>query len=138
MKLWFKRPVFAALAVLFALALAACGGNYAPPSSGVVASSGGAGGSKEIKVTASDFKFDPNTFTVKAGEKIKVTMTNRGAVDHVWRIDDASGKTIFKFTASVGKTASGEFTLPEAGTYTLFCDVAGHKEAGMSGKVIAQ
>ncbi|MBI5876516.1 MAG: cupredoxin domain-containing protein [Chloroflexi bacterium] len=135
---WFKPPVWAALALAVALALAACGGNYAPPSGGVVAPSGGSSGSREIKVTASDFKFEPNSFALKAGESVKVTMTNRGAVDHNWVVTDSSGKVVFKFTVPVGKTGSGEFTLPAAGTYNLICDVAGHKEAGMSGKITAQ
>jgi cytochrome c oxidase subunit 2 len=132
-----KSIVLAMAIVAMAALLAACGGNNAPPSSGAP-SSGASGSEQELKVTASDFKYDPNTFTVKAGQKTKVTMTNKGAVDHTWVVSDSSGAVIYKMTVAVGKTGSGEFTLPAAGTYTLVCDVPGHKEAGMQGKITAQ
>lgn len=132
-----KSIILAVAIVVMALALAACGGNSAPPASGAAAPAGG-GSEQELKVTASDFKYDPNSFTVKAGQKTKVTMTNKGAVDHTWVVNDSSGAPVFKMVVPVGKTLSGEFTLPTAGTYTLLCDVAGHKEAGMQGKIVAQ
>lgn len=132
-----KSTILVMAVIAMAALLAACGANSAPPASGAAAPAGG-GSEQELKVTASDFKFDPNSFTVKAGQKVKVTMTNKGAVDHNWVVNDASGAQVFKMTVTVGKTLSGEFTLPTAGTYTLICDVAGHKEAGMQGKIVAQ
>ncbi|MBI1800925.1 MAG: cupredoxin domain-containing protein [Chloroflexi bacterium] len=94
----------------------------------------------EFKVTATDFKFEPADLTLKAGQKIKLTMTNKGAIDHTWLLKDASGKELSQtLTVKNGETKSLEFAAPATpGTYTLLCDVPGHKELGMVGKVIVQ
>jgi uncharacterized cupredoxin-like copper-binding protein len=41
-----------------------------------------------------------------------------------------------KITIEPGQTATKTFTAPAAGTYDIVCDEAGHKEAGMVGKLI--
>lgn len=113
--------VVAVLAV--AVFLSACGGG-----------GGSSSGAKEYKVTATDFKYNPGDQTFKTASKVKVTMTNQGAVDHTWVLTDAGGTELFKLEVKVGKTGSGEFTAPAAGAYNIICDVAGHKEAGMLAK----
>ena len=40
--------------------------------------------------------------------------------------------------AEAGQKATLEFKPTQAGTYELFCSVAGHKEAGMVGKLIVE
>ena len=117
---------FALVAVSAGLLLTACG-------------SGGGGGTapantREFKITATDFKYDPADQTFKPGEKLKVTMTNKGAVDHTWVLTSASGAELTKLEVKVGATGSKEFTAPAAGTYNIICDIAGHKEAGMQAK----
>ena len=117
------------VAIVASMLLTACGSS--PASSGSTSSSG----SREIKVTATDFKFDPADQAFKAGEKIKITMTDKGAVDHTWVLQDANGAELVKLEVKVGATASKEFTAPAAaGTYNIICDIAGHKEAGMLAK----
>ena len=65
-----NRYVKVLVAVLgFALVLSACGG-----------------GGSTIKVTITDFAYSPNTFTVKAGEKVTLQATNKGAVEHEFAI----------------------------------------------------
>jgi nitrite reductase (NO-forming) len=107
-----------------ALALTACGG----------------GGSTEptppppanFTVGALDaFKFDPETLSVKAGEQVTVVLDNKGVLEHNFVIDE--------FSVSVGpiagatKSTPHTFTPTTAGTYTYYCNVPGHKEAGMIG-----
>lgn len=128
-----KRWTAAMAAFVLIGALSACGGGGTPGPGG-----GSSSGAREIRVTATDFHYDPANYTFKAGEKIKITMTNRGAVDHTWILKDASDKDLFKLEVKVGKTGSGEFTAPAAGQYKVVCDVAGHKEAGMEGKATVQ
>ena len=63
-------------------------------------------------MTATDFKFDPADQSFKPGEKIKITMTDKGAVDHTWVLQDANGAELVKLEVKVGATASKEFRLP--------------------------
>jgi plastocyanin len=118
---------FALVVVCAGLLLTACG---APATGGGTTS----GGVREFKVTATDFKYDPGDQTFKPGEKLRVTMTNKGAVDHTWVLMDASGAELTKLEVKVGATTSKDFTAPAAGTYNIICDIAGHKEAGMTAK----
>jgi plastocyanin len=115
--------------VVIMLALVACG---APPAAG--------SGTSGIKVTATDFKFDPTDLTLKAGQKVKLTIANKGTVEHTWMLKDAGGKELSQtLTVKIGETKSLEFTAPStAGVYNIVCDVAGHKELGMVGKVTVQ
>ena len=123
--------VLALTALLLATAVVGCGGTSAPAP--------GSGGVREIKVEGSEFKFTPSEVTVKAGEKFKLTLTNKGTVDHTWVLLAADGKTeVARIDVKVGGTGSKEITAPAAGTYTVDCDIAGHKEAGMIGKLIVQ
>ena len=81
-----------------------------------------------LKVNGSDdFKYHPSALTAKAG-KIEITLTNTGVVDHSIVIE---GKDL-NVVATGGQTERGSVTL-SAGTYTFFCDIVGHKEAGMVG-----
>ncbi len=108
----------AALPFALGLLIAACGG------SSEEATSPDAGGSAStLTVTSLDsLKFDPSTVTAPAG-KIKFVHESKGSVAHSFVIE---GK--FKLVGNDDKTV--EF---EAGEYEFFCDVPGHREAGMQG-----
>lgn len=116
--------LFAAVA-LVALALAACGGG---------ASSGGGGSPLNVTVTATEFKYDPATINAAAGQTINLTLKNAGNVQHTWVLAAAN----VKLTVDPGKSATQTFTAPAAGTYPFECDIAGHKEAGMTGQLIVK
>lgn len=112
-----RRYVRLALVVLVAFGLAACGGD-----------GGGAGGDGDLTFEAvSGFEFEPADATVEAGE-VTIEMTNEDEQRHTFVIDDPS----FKLNAQAGQSDSGSVTL-EAGTYDFYCDVPGHREAGMEG-----
>ncbi len=131
-----KSFVLVMAAAVTMLVVAACGAQPTPATSGSQPSSG----VREIKVEATDFKFTPGDQTFKAGEQIKVTMINKGALDHTWVLADSSGKELLpKLEVKVGQTGSTTFTVPSApGAYTIICDIAGHKEAGMAAKATVQ
>jgi len=120
-----NRKLFfmAGLLVLVALAISACG-----PGGG-----GGAAPSQQtINVEGGEFFYKPVDITAKPGEAIKVNFKNVGTVEHTFVIKDLN----FKLVAAPGATVSGIFTAPTtAGTLEIHCDVAGHTEAGMLGKV---
>lgn len=108
--------------LLFAVLLVACGGN-----------AGGDG--TPITIVAKEFKFEPTTITVASGQAIKLTLKNEGVIDH-----DLIIKAIgFKILAGPGKSETKTFIAPTApGTYDIDCDIAGHKDAGMTGKLIVK
>jgi plastocyanin len=145
-----KFGAFLVLAIA-ALALVACGSSSDSSSSTTETSggesqaeqggaakeegSGGSGGS------ASTLKFeaDPNgelaytttSTTAKAG-KVTVEFNNPQALTHDVAIEDSSGKEV----GATELIASGSDTTTvdlKPGTYTYFCTVPGHREAGMEG-----
>lgn len=108
--------------LLLAALLVACGGN--PSSDGT-----------PITIVATEFKFEPATITVTPGQAVKLTLKNEGVIDHSWSLQAVG----FKITALPGKSETKIFTAPTApGTYDVDCDIAGHKDAGMSGKLVVK
>jgi len=93
---------------------------------------GSATPAREIIVTGSEYSYTPKNIQVEKGERIKLTFKNIGAIAHNLAITDLgiSTKTIAK-----GDEDSIEFTASEAGTFTFFCSIAGHKALGMEGEI---
>ncbi len=115
-----KRFNLLMIGLLVAAALAACGG-------------GGGASQTPLDVTfttGSELKFQPNTLTAQVGQTVNVTLDNTGALEHSFLIDELSVDSGVVAPASK-KTLS--FTPSAAGTYTFYCNVAGHREGGMTG-----
>ncbi len=125
----FSRKFAVLIFVIVAVAAltVACGG-------GSTNSNTGGGSAANVSVTASEFKFDPATITVKAGQTVNVSLKNTGSVKHTFVVKEAN----FTLAADPGQTATGSFTAPAAGTYTFYCDVPGHEDAGMKGTLTVQ
>lgn len=105
------------------LPLAACGG-----------SDDGASGctpvDDELTVHAKDsLEFDAEEYEASAG-CIEVTYENDGSQTHTFLVKGKGG-----FKLSVGDTDTGTVELP-AGTYEVFCDVAGHEAGGMKADLV--
>ena len=129
-----QRIVLLALVSVLVIALlAACsggtvGGTKAP-------ASGGTEG-KSYNVTASEFQFTPNKFDAKVGQKLTFKVTNKGTVEHNFVILSPDGsQELTKISTQPGETKTLEFTPTEAVTYQIDCNIAGHKEAGMTGEL---
>ncbi len=92
-----------------------------------------AGGSgNALEVEAVDLAFKPNQLTAPAGE-VTVNLTNNGFLPHDLTIEGVDGADTGIINA--GKTATFTVTLA-AGTYTFYCSVPGHKDAGMVGSLV--
>jgi plastocyanin len=149
------KKVAALLALALAsLTLVACGSsgddNSTSGSSGGGGGGGGggestsgatSGGGKEEGGGGSTIKFeaDPGgelaytttTASAKAGS-VTVDFNNPQALSHDVRFEEAKGNEI----GGTEIVASGEISAPvqlKPGTYTYFCSVPGHREAGMEG-----
>lgn len=114
----------AAAASLLALPLAACGGG---------SSTGGADAANaDVKVHGLDsLKFDKPEYTTHAGD-LTIALINDGSLQHDLLIDGKSG---FKLLTNSRETKAGKVTLTPA-TYTIYCDIPTHREAGMESKLI--
>ncbi len=102
----------------------------------LVACGGGAGGSAGVSVTlkAQDIKFDLKEIKVKANQPVTITYVNEGALEHTFVVKEFAVKD----TVQAGKTKTITFTPTKAGTFDFLCDVPGHTEAGMVGKLIVE
>lgn len=84
----------------------------------------------DVTVIAEDIDFPNKEFTASAGE-ITIGYVNDGSIRHTLVIEDVDAwETLV--VSSNGDAANGTVEL-EAGEYTLFCDVPGHRGAGMEG-----
>ncbi len=113
-------------------------------------SSGGSGGGNTFNVTMTDFKFQPDTLNVSAGQKVTVNLKNTGSVQHTFTVmktpvsgsytsADASNIYYDSGPVDAGASKTVTFTAPStAGTYQFICTVQGHLEAGMHGSLVVK
>ena len=123
------------------LAVTAPGLAVAPPPVAVQApaqTAPAAQAATEVKVTATELKFDPPTIQTKVGQPLKIVLENKGAIEHDIAFPtvkaDQPGASL-KALAKPGQTATLEFTPTAKGSYEYVCTIPGHKEAGMKGKI---
>ena len=95
-------------------------------------SGGGAASTLEVSAPESgDLVFDQSELSTAAGE-VTVSFDNPAQIPHDVVIEDQSGNEVGKTDLVTDGSAQTAVDL-EAGSYTFFCDVAGHRESGMEG-----
>jgi plastocyanin len=92
---------------------------------GVAANPGG------TTITLNEFSLTPASVSIPEGGKL--TVVNGGTVAHNLSVDGTDLKT--KDLAG-GETDVLDLSSLEAGSYTMFCAISGHKEAGMVGDLV--
>jgi plastocyanin len=142
-----KKQLYAAVAALAigALVLAACGGDDSTASTSAAdaesgagsgttgAASGGPGGTVSIAAEPDQLAFTKTEITAPAGNDT-IELDNPSTTAHNVEIEDSSGEDIAETdTISSGKTTTTADLAP--GTYTFYCAVPGHREAGMEGTI---
>jgi len=95
--------------------------------------SGGAagGGGTPVKIDAADLSFAPKEEKAPPG-KVSITITNNGKIQHNLVVE--GDPTWKKLVVDPGQSATGTFDA-KAGTYVLYCDITGHRPAGMESKL---
>lgn len=76
--------------------------------------------------------FDRTELSAPPGE-VTIVLTNDSAIPHNVAIEDASGALVVEGEIFAGGGTRETTATLEAGTYTFFCSVPGHREAGMEG-----
>lgn len=116
-----------AAAAALPLLLAACGGGGGSSNAN---SSDPIPASPAVSIIGTDNKFDAKAYTAKAGS-VGFAYFNKGNITHSLVIKDGAGVRFGKrLFLTPGKEAGMTVDLA-AGTYELYCDVPGHKDAGM-------
>jgi plastocyanin len=94
--------------------------------------SGGSGASLDIEADpGGNLAFTSDEATAEAGE-VTVNFTNSSPVPHDVRIEDKSGNDVGGTEVISEGSDSGEVKL-KPGTYTYYCSIPGHRQAGMEG-----
>jgi uncharacterized cupredoxin-like copper-binding protein len=114
-----------------------------------ISACGKSGPSTKLSFTMTDFAFDPNEFTVPAGEEITIHVTHHGTMEHNFIImkygtdagdmfDDEDKVNIFwEVALQPGESETVLFAAPvQPGTYQIICGMPGHLQSGMIGKLI--
>ena len=131
-----------ALALVLVVTLTACGGAVSSSTE-----------PKTITLALNEFQFQPADITVNVGQPVKLVLKNNGTVLHDFVSTDAMVEvmeehgamhdmggmpTAMHAAVEAGQQSTLEFKATQAGTYTFYCTIAGHKEAGMTGKLIVK
>jgi uncharacterized cupredoxin-like copper-binding protein len=129
-RMW--TPAAAAAAMLL---LVACGGDGDGDGDAVT----------ELSVEGTnELRFDPDEHTIPVGEEVTVELSSDG-VEHDFVIEggadvaeageeqeeDVPEGDLEVVHADAGETATGTVTVNETGTYEVYCNIPGHREAGM-------
>jgi uncharacterized cupredoxin-like copper-binding protein len=85
-------------------------------------------GARPVELSGSSYEYDPAEITIQAGEDMAIVLTATD-IEHDFTIDGLDTHV----SAEAGETAEGGLRADEPGTYTFYCSVEGHREAGMEG-----
>jgi plastocyanin len=134
MRITTKPATIAALGIAAALALGACGGGGGggataepAPTAATPAATDPTATGTALSIEAHEFSLSPRDLHAAAGN-VAIRYTNAGAIQHTLVIDGVAG-----FKLDVAKTGDVDTATVklEPGTYTLYCDIPGHRPAGM-------
>jgi plastocyanin len=138
-----KGLILIAVIALAGSVLAACGDDddddggdttAAETATTDTAGGGAAGGGSTVDVSApadGDLSFDQTDLTATAGA-VTINFDNPASISHDVKIEDSAGEELggTDLVAQGDATATVEL---QSGSFTFFCSVPGHREAGMEG-----
>lgn len=96
-----------------------------------------------VAVGTDRLRFEPDGFTIPVGQQATLELT-AASVEHDFVVEDAAKVGVADADhqaddpddlhvahADAGETAQATFTIDKAGTYTVYCSIPGHRDAGM-------
>lgn len=87
-----------------------------------------------ISVSGNQYRFSPDTITVKKGQAIRIALTSVD-MPHNFAVDEFNVKGVI---VSPGQTGNTDFTATKTGTFEFYCSVGNHRQKGMVGKLIVE
>ena len=85
---------------------------------------------QRIEVVAKNFAYEPEDISVAAGDKTLVLHVKE--LEHDFTVKELD----IHVHGGAGKTVTETVKMGKPGTYEIYCSIAGHKEAGMKGKLV--
>lgn len=71
--------------------------------------------------------------TVRSGERVRIDIVNGDGISHDLALPDLARQTPL---GTEGRTVGVTFTAHSSGVYPYLCTVAGHRQAGMEGRLV--
>lgn len=141
-----------AVALLMALGQAAGADAFAAhPPEWAAFGEPGRGAGRTVAISATEMKFAPSDLTVAKGQSVRFVVTNRGRVRHEFVIGDQAfqaqhqkemaqmpGMTMAEANAldlAPGQTKTLVWRFTRAGEFLFACDLPGHAQQGMTGRI---
>jgi cytochrome c oxidase subunit 2 len=126
-----KKLITLSIAVAIVLTLSACGGNKENAGGNSNASGNeNASAATELKIVASNWKFDQAEYHVKKGEPVKLTVESK---------EGAHGLEIPSLNINLGINQSKVVTFDKAGTYDIQCSIpCGTGHTNMKAKLVVE
>ncbi|HWH35236.1 MAG TPA: plastocyanin/azurin family copper-binding protein [Acidimicrobiales bacterium] len=90
-------------------------------------------GAPTLEVEATSFAYDPPSLQIDAGQPVNIVLASAGIL-HDLTVEEAD----FHLSAGGGETVGGSLVIDEPGTYTGFCSVPGHRNAGMEIAIVVR
>jgi plastocyanin len=87
---------------------------------------------KQIEITASNFKFEPDSFAVNVGDTVSISFKNTEGF-HDFAIDEFKVKSK---TIEAGAVEQITFVADKKGTFQFYCSIGQHKAMGMVGTLV--
>jgi uncharacterized cupredoxin-like copper-binding protein len=128
-----NRLLIADEAVVDAAAATPEAGGATPAAGGEEQAAAGEGTGEALVVESYDIYFEPDELSIPADTDVTVQLPNEGVSLHNFSIDELG----ISVDIAPGATEETVINAP-AGEYEFYCNVPGHKEAGMEGTLTVE
>lgn len=87
-----------------------------------------------LLIQTEKFKFAQPELRISAGSEVELTLMNADLLPHSFDVDELD----LHLALPARDTAETTLTISQPGTYTFYCAIPGHREAGMTGTLIVE
>ncbi|MCA9218913.1 MAG: cupredoxin domain-containing protein, partial [Planctomycetales bacterium] len=108
------------------------GDTAAPTEAAATTAPGGSAMQTTFDIKMVDIAFDVTELVVPANTEITINLVNEGALTHNFSIDELG---VNSGDYAAGQTGTVTFNSGAPAEYEYYCNIPGHREAGMVGKI---